>query len=74
MKDKSMSWVLFTTLLLVTLTLLASFNVSFSIIFYLTVAGQAAVIAMVYKVLTDKHTTTYTFKDGYADQPLKSKL
>lgn len=73
MQNKSMPWVIFTTMLLVILTLLASLNVSFTLIFYLTVLGQAVLIAMVYKVLTDTYTTNQTFEDGYADKPLKNK-
>ena len=71
MKISAMSVVAFTTLVLVTLTIMASMNFPFSWVFYVTVFGQGLVVYMVYKVLTDDYQTTKTFEDFYEDVPVK---
>ncbi len=58
-----------TTLLLVTVTIFAAMDMSFSWVFYLTVLGQSLFLFTVYKVLTDDYQTTKTFKDFYRDRP-----
>ena len=65
-----MFYVWLTTLLLVTITIMASMNMAFSWVFYLTVIGQVLVAVMVYKVLVDKYTTDKTFQDYYEDYPI----
>ncbi len=57
MKIPAMTVVALTTLLLFVLTVLVSFDTPFHWVFYLTVLGQAMVIWMVYKVLTDDYST-----------------
>ena len=71
MKVSAMSVVAFTTLILVTVTIMASMNFPFNWVFYVTVFGQAMVVYMVYKVLTDDYQTTKTFEDFYEDAPVK---
>lgn len=71
MKNKAMRWVGYTTILLVLLTILSSYNVTFKWVFSLVVIGQAALIYMVYLVLTDNYSTDLEFKDGYQDHPIK---
>lgn len=70
MKISAMSVVGFTTMVLVTLTIMVSMNFPFNWVFYLTVFGQALVVYMVYKVLTDDYDTPKTFDDFYEDNPI----
>ena len=74
MKIPAMTVVVLTTLLLFVLTVLVSFDTPFHWVFYLTVLGQAMVIWMVYKVLTDDYSTKKTFRQGYEDRPLTEDL
>jgi hypothetical protein len=69
MKITAMQWIAITTLVLVTVTLFATMNLSFGWVFYLTILGQALLVFMVYKVLTDDYQTTKTFTDFYQDRP-----
>jgi bacteriorhodopsin len=70
MKIPAMFYVALTTLLLVTLTIMVSMNMSFSWVFYTMCLGQFFVLVMVYKVLRDKYTTSKTFSDFYEDHPI----
>ena len=70
MKISGMSLVGFTTMVLVTLTIMVSMNFPFNWVFYMTVFGQALVVYMVYKVLTDDYETEKTFDDFYEDNPI----
>jgi len=70
MKISAMSVVGFTTMVLVTVTIMVSMNFPFNWIFYMTVFGQALVVYMVYKVLTDDYDTPKTFDDFYEDNPI----
>ena len=70
MKISAMGVVSFTTMVLVTLTIMVSMNFPFNWVFYLTVFGQALVVYMVYKVLTDDYDTSKTFEDFYEDHPI----
>ena len=65
-----MNWVAITTFFLVLLTIAASMGYAFHWIFYATVLGQALVLVMVYKVLTDSYRTSKTFEDFYEDRPI----
>jgi TRAP-type C4-dicarboxylate transport system permease small subunit len=71
MKDNAMFWVGLTTMLLITVTIMATMNFPFNWVFYLTVIGQGMIVFMVYKVLTDNYTTTKTFEDFYEDYPIE---
>lgn len=73
MKDIVYFYIGLTTLVLVTVTIMATMNVPFNWVFYTTVLGQALVIFMVYKVLRDKYTTTKTFEDFYEDHPIREQ-
>ncbi|MGC1515612.1 MAG: hypothetical protein WA810_08540 [Maribacter sp.] len=70
MKSTAMFWVGATTLILITVTIMAAMNFPFNWVFYVTVLGQVAVVYMVYKVLTDEYTTEKTFEDFYEDHPI----
>ena len=69
MKITAMQWLAMTTLILITVTIFTTMNLSFSWVFYLTVAGQALLVVTVYKVLKDDYTTDKTFKYFYEDRP-----
>lgn len=70
MKDSVMLWVVATTLILVTVTIMAAMNFPFNWVFYLTVIGQTMIVFMVYRVLKDNYTTEKTFADFYEDHPI----
>ncbi len=70
MKDSVMLWVVATTLILVTVTIMAAMNFPFNWVFYLTVIGQTMIVFMVYRVLKDNYTTEKTFADFYEDHAI----
>ena len=70
MKLPVMFYVWVTTLLLITVSIMASMNMPFNWIFYLVVIGQIMVALMVYRVLVDNYSTTKTFQDFYEDHPI----
>ncbi|MFD1161793.1 MULTISPECIES: hypothetical protein [Hwangdonia] len=70
MKITGIFYVVIATLLLVTLTIMASLNMPFNWVFYLMCFGQLFVVITVYKVLKDNYTTTKTFDDFYEDNPI----
>ncbi len=72
MKISAMAVVAFTTMLLVLLTLMVSLDFAFHWVFYVMVLGQAMVVYMVYKVLTDDYKTSKTFDDFYEDFPISN--
>jgi TRAP-type C4-dicarboxylate transport system permease small subunit len=74
MKDTAMFWVVATTLVLLTVTMMATLGFAFSWVFYVTVLGQGLVVFMVYKVLTDNYRTDKTFDDFYEDYPIKKRI
>lgn len=67
-----MFWVMVTTLILVTITIMVLMDFSSNWVFYITVLGQIMVVYMVYKVLTDNYSTSKTFEDFYSDHPMRS--
>ncbi|WP_339710383.1 hypothetical protein [uncultured Kriegella sp.] len=72
MKNTAMFWVMVTTLILVTITIMVLMDFSSNWVFYITVLGQIMVVYMVYKVLTDNYSTSKTFEDFYSDHPMRS--
>ncbi len=73
MKLSAIGLLIFTTLVLVIVTIFATMGFPFSWIFYLTVFGQALLIFSVFKVLKDKYNTNKTFKDFYEDHPISKE-
>jgi len=73
MKLSAMFLVVFTTLVLIAVTIMSAMNLPFNWVFYLTVFGQGCVLLMVYKVLTDDYQTDKTFEDWYEDMPIESE-
>lgn len=72
MRIPAMFYVGFTTLLLITLTIMVAMDLPFNWVFYVTCLGQVLVVVMVYKVLRDNYTTDKTFDDFYEDMPIRS--
>lgn len=70
MKSTPITYLVITSLILVTVAIFAAVGLAFSWIFYLTVFGEALLIFTVYKVLRDDYTTEKTFKDFYEDHPI----
>lgn len=70
MKLKAIPLLIFTTLLLVLVTIFSTMKMPFQWVFYLMVFGQAIFVFTVYKVLTDLYTTDKTFEDFYEDNPI----
>ncbi|WP_435623384.1 hypothetical protein [Flagellimonas sp.] len=70
MKISVMSLVAFTTLVLVTLVIMASMNFPFNWVFYVTIFGQGLVVFLVYRVLTEDYDTEKTFEHFYEDYPM----
>ncbi|MCB0446361.1 MAG: hypothetical protein KDD03_02415 [Gelidibacter sp.] len=72
MKVPVMLYVVVTTLLLVTLTIMVSMNLPFGWVFWLTCFGQFMVVVMVYRVLKDNYRTDKTFDVFYEDHPIEN--
>lgn len=70
MKDSALFWVGVTTLVLLTVTIMAAMNFPFNWVFYVTVLGQVMIVFMVYRVLKDNYTTKKSFADFYEDNPI----
>ncbi len=70
MRISAIHWVLLTTIFLLLLTVGAVMGLAFNWVFYATVLGQALVVYMVYRVLTDNYRTDKTFEDFYEDRPV----
>lgn len=70
MKIPIMFYVIFTTILLIAITIVVTMNVPLTWVFYLTCFGQAFVLLMVYKVLKDNYSTEKEFEDYYEDYPI----
>ena len=71
MKLPVMFYVVITTLVLLTVTIMATMNFPFNWVFYTVVAGQILLGVTVYKVLTDNYQTDKTFEHLYEDCPVK---
>ncbi|MCC8359873.1 hypothetical protein [Salinimicrobium sediminilitoris] len=63
-------YVIVATLLLVSVAVMVFYNVSYDIVFYTVIAGQAWWLLTVYKVITDNYSTDKTFDDWYEDHPI----
>jgi len=70
MKDSIAFSVGLTTTVLITVVLMSSLNFPFNWVFFVTLFGQALLVWMVYKVLTDNYSTDKTFDDFYEDAPV----
>lgn len=66
-----MFYVWVTTVLLITVSIMASMSMPFNWVFYLVVIGQLLVALMVYRVLVNNYSTNKTFQDFYEDHPIR---
>lgn len=71
MKSSPFPYIIVTTVILITVTVMAALNLPFNWIFYLVLIGEISLVLMVYKTLKDKYTTKKTFDDFYEDHPNK---
>ena len=71
MKFNGIFYLIITTVILVTLTVMSYYDLSYSLIFFITIGGQLVFIFAVFKILTDKYTTDKTFDDWYEDEPIE---
>lgn len=71
MKLNGIFYLIITTVILVTLTVMSYYDLSYSLIFFITIGGQLVFIFTVFKILTDKYTTDKTFDDWYEDEPIE---
>ena len=67
MKITGIGLLIFTTFILVLLTIFIAMDFPFGFLFYLMCFGQLLLLISVYKILTDKYTTEKTFDDFYED-------
>ena len=70
MKPSAITYLIITTIVLITVSVFASIGFPFAWVFYLTILGEAMLFWTVYKVLTDNYTTDKKFKDFYEDHPI----
>lgn len=70
MRQPAHIYVIISSLLLVAIAVMVFYNVSYPVVFYTVLFGQAFWLFTVYKVLTDKYTTNKTFEDWYEDHPM----
>lgn len=71
MRQTAHIYVIISSLILVAIAVMVFYNVSYPIVFYTVLFGQAFWLFTVYKVLTDNYTTEKTFDDWYEDHPMK---
>lgn len=70
MRQSALFYIVITTILLVAVAVMVFYNLSYDLIFYTVLAGQAWWLLTVYKVLTDDYTTDKTFDNWYEDHPI----
>lgn len=63
-------YIIISTILLVAIATMVFYNVSYTVVFYTVIVGQAWWLLTVYKTLTDNYTTEKTFDDWYEDHPI----
>ncbi|SDW81974.1 hypothetical protein [Flavobacterium degerlachei] len=70
MKNYAIKLVWLTTLYVFIFAALCLLNIPIQVLTIFLFIGYFLILFMVYKVLTDKYSTTKTFKDWYEDQPM----
>lgn len=70
MRQKAHIYVLISSILLVAIAVMIFYNVSYPVVFFTVLTGQAFWLFTVYKVLTDNYTTEKTFEDWYEDHSM----
>lgn len=72
MKNFAIKVVWFTTAFVFIFAGLCLTDIVVPILLSLLIFGELLILFMVYTVLTDKYTTTKTFKDWYGDHPMNT--
>ena len=70
MKLSAITYLILTTVILITVAIFAAMDLHFRWVFFTTVFGEILLVLSVIKVLKDKYTTDKTFKDFYEDHPI----
>lgn len=70
MKLSGITFLIITSVILITVALFAAMDFPFRWVFAITVVGEIFLVLSVIKVLKDKYTTRKTFKDFYEDHPI----
>lgn len=70
MKLSIISYIIITTILLITVAVMVHYNLGFRTVFYTVIIGQAWWLLTVYKVLTNDYSTKKNFDDWYEDYPI----
>lgn len=73
MKLDGIFYVIISTILLLSITIMGVMDLPFNWVFYLTTIGQGVFLFAVYKVLTDDYDTEKTFDHWYEDKPEELK-
>lgn len=71
MKITPITYVVITTIIFFSVTIMAVLGASFGWVFFLTVIGQILLVFTVLKVLKDDYTTDKTFDHFYEDCPVE---
>lgn len=69
MKLNGIFYVVLSTLLLISLTIMVVMDLPFNWVFFISMIGQGIFLFAVYKVLTDDYKTEKTFEHWYEDKP-----
>ena len=69
MKISPMAYLGLTTMILLTVVIFATMDLSFGWVFYTMCLGQVLLVISVYKILRDDYSTEKTFSDFYEDRP-----
>lgn len=73
MKVSAISFLIITTFILISVSIMAALDVNFSWVFFATLIGQILLVYTVYKVLIDNYKTDKTFDDWYEDKPIEKE-
>ena len=73
MKVSPITYLVLTTVILITVAVFAALDFPFRWVFFITIIGEAMLVLSVFKVLKDKYTTNKTFKDFYEDHPIEKE-
>lgn len=74
MKFNGIFYVILSTIILLSITIMVVMDLPFNWVFFLTTFGQVVFLVAVYKVLTDDYQTEKTFDDWYEDKPREENI
>lgn len=70
MRRSAITYLVITTVILITVALFAAMDFPFRWVFFIAIFGDIFLIFSVLKVLKDKYSTNKTFRDFYGDHPI----